>query len=564
MAEKRYPFKFLDAYAREDSDIFFGRNDEIETLYEMVFQSDLLLVYGASGTGKTSLIQCGLANKFQTHDWLPLFIRRGSNLNEAFADALENAGGTLAETDNSSLDWLDEDLSSEKNALAATNVLSPLARRLRAIYLRHFKPVYLIFDQFEELYVLGDKKEQNKFIESVQEILRVEQPVKIIISIREEYLGYLYAFERAVPELLRKKLRVEAMNLDKVQTVITSVGQLPNSNVRLQTGQEAEIANQIFEKIRGGATSLTIELPYLQVFLDKLYLRATGDEHRKADALLSLDTLKKIGNIGDVLRDFLDEQVLLIARTLDQKPDAIWQILSPLVTLDGTKEPLSGPDLCNRRPEMAATLIDSTLQALVKGRILRFSEHNQRYEIAHDSLAKQIAAKRSDEEIALLEVQRMVKSQVAMKAEAREFFSEKQLAFMEPYLKKLTLGAEENTHLENSRKFLRQKKKKQQRRKKVTYASIAAAFVLLAALALWALGQKKTAEESLEKVERTEIVKKAEELKTYGDSYRDLQKDSTALDTYRQAWDTLDFYGNKHPELRDEEVYQALKKILNK
>ncbi|MEQ1745727.1 MAG: ATP-binding protein [Saprospiraceae bacterium] len=564
MAEKRYPFKFLDAYAREDSDIFFGRNDEIENLYEMVFQSDLLLVYGASGTGKTSLIQCGLANKFQTHDWLPLFIRRGSNLNQAFANELETAGGTLAEADNNALDWLDDDLSNETSASAATKTLSPLARRLRAIYLRHFKPVYLIFDQFEELYVLGDKKEQDKFIESVQEILRVEQPVKIIISIREEYLGYLYDFERAVPELLRKKLRVEPMNLDKVQTVITSVGQLPNSNVRLETGQEAAIANQIFEKIRGGATSLTIELPYLQVFLDKLYLHATGDEHRQADALLSLDTLKKIGNIGDVLRDFLDEQVLLIARALDQKPDAIWRILSPLVTLDGTKEPLSGPDLCNRRPEMAPALIDSTLQALVKGRILRFTEHNQRYEIAHDSLAKQIAAKRSDEEISLLEVQRMIKSQVAMKAEAREYFSEKQLAFMEPYLQKLTLGNEENTHIENSRKFLRQKKKKQQQRKKVTYASIAAAFVLLAALAIWALGQKKTAEESLEKVERTEIVKKAEELKTYGDSYRDLQKDSSALDTYQQAWDTLDFYQYKHPELKDEEIYQALKKILNK
>jgi putative ribosome biogenesis GTPase RsgA len=68
--QKRYPFKFLDAYTREDSDFYFGRNDEINALYEMVFQTDLLLVYGASGTGKSSLIQCGLASKFQSHDWL--------------------------------------------------------------------------------------------------------------------------------------------------------------------------------------------------------------------------------------------------------------------------------------------------------------------------------------------------------------------------------------------------------------------------------------------------------------------------------------------------------------
>ena len=81
--KKRYPFKFLDAYTQEDKDIFFGRKDEITSLYEMVFQTDLILVYGASGTGKTSLIQCGLASKFQSHDWLEIYIRRGNNLNDS-------------------------------------------------------------------------------------------------------------------------------------------------------------------------------------------------------------------------------------------------------------------------------------------------------------------------------------------------------------------------------------------------------------------------------------------------------------------------------------------------
>ncbi|MFN0215047.1 MAG: ATP-binding protein, partial [Saprospiraceae bacterium] len=91
--QKRYPFKFLDAYTREDSDIFFGREQEVNELYEMAFQTDLLLVFGASGTGKTSLIQCGLASKFQSHDWLALNIRRGSNLNMSFEKALREAGG---------------------------------------------------------------------------------------------------------------------------------------------------------------------------------------------------------------------------------------------------------------------------------------------------------------------------------------------------------------------------------------------------------------------------------------------------------------------------------------
>ncbi len=65
------PFKFLDSYTRDDREIFFGRDREIEELYRKVFESKTLVVYGVSGTGKTSLIDCGLANKFQDADWLP-------------------------------------------------------------------------------------------------------------------------------------------------------------------------------------------------------------------------------------------------------------------------------------------------------------------------------------------------------------------------------------------------------------------------------------------------------------------------------------------------------------
>ena len=74
--QNKYPFKFLDTYTRDDIDFYFGRDEEIALMYNMVFQTNLLLVYGSSGVGKSSLIQCGLASKFDTHDWQSIFVKK--------------------------------------------------------------------------------------------------------------------------------------------------------------------------------------------------------------------------------------------------------------------------------------------------------------------------------------------------------------------------------------------------------------------------------------------------------------------------------------------------------
>ncbi|MCB0840135.1 MAG: ATP-binding protein, partial [Bacteroidetes bacterium] len=137
------PFKFLDAYTPEDRDVFFGRDQEVETLYQLVFKSRLLLVYGQSGTGKTSLIQCGLGGKFDLTDWYPFHIRRNDDINRSLTEALSGpAGGKL-----------------RKDSFPET---------IAYIYKNFLRPVYLIFDQFEELFILGTPEEQEIFITSIQ------------------------------------------------------------------------------------------------------------------------------------------------------------------------------------------------------------------------------------------------------------------------------------------------------------------------------------------------------------------------------------------------------------
>jgi hypothetical protein len=76
-----------------------------------------------------------------------------------------------------------------------------------------------------------------------------------------------------------------------------------------------------------------------------------------------------------------------------------------------------------------------------------------------------VNAKRSDEEIAILEVQRLIKSQVSVKPEAREFFTEKQLLFIEPYLEKFKESDAEAEWIEKSRENVEEMKRKEEFRK---------------------------------------------------------------------------------------------------
>lgn len=470
---KKYPFKFLDSYDREDRGIFFGRDEEINALYEMVFQSSVILVYGASGTGKTSLINCGLAGKFQPHDWLALMIRRGGNINDSLQKALNDAGGDISAVEvdiNWQDEWADE-------AATTVTTLSPVAKSIKAVYQKSFRPVYLIFDQFEELFILGSIKEQELFIKTVHEILQSQQPVKLIFSIREEYLGHLFEFERAVPQLMRKKLRIEPMNLEKVKQVIIGAAEFENSNIRLKPGESEQIAEGIFKKIKG--KSLTIQLPFLQVFLDKFYMKITGDESREANAEFSLQKLNEMGEIGDVLINFLEEQVAGISKKLKEKyarltPEITWKILSPFSTLEGTKEPINKKDLYDCLNDYDTAMVDDIVDAFINSRILRYNEATDMFEIAHDSIAKPIAEKRSAEETSLLEIKRLLESQVAVKEEAREYFTEKQLIFIEPCLKKFKVSDEERNWINKSGAYIHAQKEagKKKRRKRVITAGI--------------------------------------------------------------------------------------------
>ena len=344
---KKYPFKHLAAYEREDKAFYKGRDEEINELYQMTFKTDLLLVFGASGVGKTSLILCGLANKFESYEWLNISVRRGNNINESLTDALN-------------------DQIKPKKA-------NGIAEQIRMLRQRCFCPVYLIFDQFEELYISGGAQEQKDFYDTVREILSLNQPVKIIISIREEYFSHLYEFEKVIPQLFSHKCRIKpkSVKLDEsgkniINEILQGVAENEDeSNVRIENADElAKAVKSLFEDGTEEAEKKVkrkdewIDLPSLQLLFREFYSFQSEGRPFDSEIVTSFSAFdfKKfsekidIRNVKDIVWEYLENLIddkLKGAKSEGKKvePNIVWWFLLELITVSGTKKSMSVTDL---------------------------------------------------------------------------------------------------------------------------------------------------------------------------------------------------------------------------
>ncbi|MCB0569918.1 MAG: AAA family ATPase [Phaeodactylibacter sp.] len=346
----RSPFKFLDSYAKEDRAIFFGREAEVEELYERVFESNLILLYGASGTGKTSLINCGLANQFENTEWLPISVRRTDNLLDDWEKAIRQF------------------------AVKPIDASRPLPEQARSLYLDYFKTIYFIFDQFEELFIFGSEAEQLAFFEALATLVdRDENQWKALISMREEYLAHLSNFELILPRLFENRQRVERMNRANLLQVVGQTAQA--FEITLEGGDE--LINLIIDNIKDPRSG--VELANLQIYLDKLYrndLVRMGSETRPI--LFDRPLVESTRQLEDVLSDFLEEQLATVEQELKQmglqSEGLPMNLLFSLVTDEGTKRNLAAEELraqAMRQNQVNTELVDYCIRRFNELRILR-------------------------------------------------------------------------------------------------------------------------------------------------------------------------------------------------
>ena len=204
--------------------------------------------------------------------------------------------------------------------------------------------------------------------------------------------------------------------------------------------------------------------------------------------------INKVGDIGKVLGEFLDIQTNLIQRSLEREfaignTKLLDNILNAFITLEGTKRPLRKDQI--KVSGMTRAQRDHCLDMLEKARILRYEEGV--FELAHDTLALHISEKRSVDEVAFLEVIKMIKDRHSLFTTTNTYLNHNELQLLRGYENRLQ---QEESLLDEEWAYIRKSRRLARRKRITTGAVVAGIMVILAGFSFYSFIQGVRAQES--------------------------------------------------------------------
>lgn len=218
------PFPGLRPFTPEESELFFGREKESEEVFIKLLRNRFITVTGASGSGKSSLVYCGVLPKIiemgrkESAPWRIIIFRPGNDPFESLARAIhENIASTgLKEVPVSTLL---SDLHRESEGISIT---------LKKHIIRGYEKVLLIVDQFEELfrYRTSDTggsygTETGEFIENlVNAVSLSDSRIFTIVTMRADFMSECAYYQGLTQLINTSNFLVPRMDRDNYRQVI--------------------------------------------------------------------------------------------------------------------------------------------------------------------------------------------------------------------------------------------------------------------------------------------------------------------------------------------------------
>ena len=222
--------------------IFFGRKRESTDLANKILANRLVVVYAKSGLGKTSLLNAGVAQRLRNEQYLPLIVRVNDvqqgpfmSILEGIRTAAERQGVEYAPGSQTSLWHFFKTAEFWQGDLLLTPVL--------------------VLDQFEELFTLQSVEAQAAFLSDLGFLVRGVPPatipqtnldttksgalhseltetppaLRIVLSLREDYLGFLEEAADRIPQILDHRFRLTPLSIEAAVEALTGPAEIDDN-----------------------------------------------------------------------------------------------------------------------------------------------------------------------------------------------------------------------------------------------------------------------------------------------------------------------------------------------
>ncbi len=291
----RYPRTPPISDSADDVARFFGRDAEAEELYLRVLSVPLLVQFGNSGLGKTSLLQAGLFPRLRRKPFLPVTIRL-NNAEESLTAAVIRAIRESCQSEGIE--------PAHRNTDGLWELLSSLTVWRDDLLLT---PV-LVFDQFEEVFTLRDAPFRAEIASELGALASGIPParaagtrrpaLKVLISLREDYLGALEEFSAAIPGLFHERLRLGPLTEEAARDAITGPARIAGPDLSPPFEFDPAALDMMIDELKG--KSGVIEPFQLQLLARHAETIAT----RKGGGRLTPEDFRGTHDFESVLKNF--------------------------------------------------------------------------------------------------------------------------------------------------------------------------------------------------------------------------------------------------------------------
>lgn len=282
-SHKRYPG--VKPFSTAERDLFFGRDRDIDDLLDLLWLEKLVVLFGKSGYGKSSLINAGLLPEL-AKDAVPIVVRLGACVPGQSPTPIENVRAKLEEvlSDNPTAQFI------QKLPVAPT--LWQLVKSKQSE--KNWRYV-LIFDQFEEFFTYP-VADQQVFKEQLADLLYTEVPqavrnltetmdsaqqtfvatpfvVKVLLSIRSDRMSLLDSMKDKLSAILQKRYELKGLTEAQAREAIERPARREgnfDSPAFTYSPEALQAMTQKLAETRGTQRSAGIEAFQLQILCEYL------------------------------------------------------------------------------------------------------------------------------------------------------------------------------------------------------------------------------------------------------------------------------------------------------